>query len=214
MRVDRHVPGDVRGAARDDGRTRRRALLRRRRHRAATSHGHDVPAGAPGHWGLREEVRAGCGVHRRVRAVPGVRRVYVRGCARASHRVGTSLGVLCFVDTVGAGVELHVHRGIRAHVTRRSGAGRGRLEAGAGCRGGCDVRGGGRGVGGFGGASRRHRLAGALRLRRAVRGGYDVVRVQRGVRGCDQLLAEPELRAAGGAGGRRGRGGVGEGIAR
>ena len=146
------------------GDKRRRALVRRRRHRAATSHGHDVPAGAPGNWGWREEVRAGCGVHRRVRAVPGVRRVYVRGCAREVHRVGTSMGVLCFVDTVGAGVELHVHRGICAHVTRRSGAGRGRLEAGAGCRGGCDVRGGGRGVGGFGGASRRHRLAGALRV--------------------------------------------------
>ena len=115
------------------------------------------------------------------------------------------------------GLELHVHRGIRAHAARRDGAGRGRLEAGAGCRGGCDVRGGGRGVGGFGGASRRHRLAGIVRLHRAVRGGYDVFRVQRRVRGCDQLLAEAELRAAvvggySGAGGRRG--GVGEGIAR
>ena len=31
---------------------------------------------------------------------------------------------------------------------------------------------------------------GLCALRRAVRGGYDVVRVERGVRGCDQLLAE------------------------
>ena len=90
---------------------------------------------------LVTKVRAGRGVQRRVRVVPGVRRVYVRrrSGAHRLRRTRSAVDVSRPPRHPRRRVEPDVHRRVRAHAARRGNIGRGRVGSGAGRRGGGDV---------------------------------------------------------------------------